>query len=129
MGLSHRATSPMPIGSMRRVDDSTRENLTISGIVPLPITAMGHQRRQMCLPDGFGFPRTTDKEPIPTGTKLGTSVWRVVVRETGHFTLTTSTVTIQRLHVKCFTPVPMAMPISKRDPLKNRTISTTYLMI
>ena len=35
---------------------STPDVLIVKGIVPLLITATGHGRRQMCLPDKFGFP-------------------------------------------------------------------------
>jgi hypothetical protein len=40
---------------------STPATVTIHGVIPLLIKAMGHQRRQMCLPDAYGFPRTKGK--------------------------------------------------------------------
>ena len=76
----------------------------------LSITATGWQRRQMCLMDKPGFPRTCAKGPsrvrgfqtgdlvravVRTGTKKGTYVGRVAVRATGSFNVTTRAGTIQ----------------------------------
>ena len=100
------------------VGASTPKHLITKGIVPLLITATGRQRRQMCLSDAFGFPRTKGKGPstvrgfrtgdiakaiVPTGTKRGTSVGRIAVRKTGAFTITTHTSTGQDVHVKYLT--------------------------
>lgn len=99
---------------------STPTTITIQGIVPLVIKAMGRQRRQMCLPDAYGFPRTKSKGKslvqgfrtgdiakaiIPTGTKVGTYVGRVAVRETGRFNITTTHGTIQGLNARYFTAI------------------------
>src|SRR6266851_6829360 len=43
------------------VGASTPESLHLAGVVPLFITANGHGRRQMCLMDTRGFPRTKPK--------------------------------------------------------------------
>ncbi len=53
-----------------------------------------------------GF-RTGDmaKAIIPTGTKVGTYVGRVAVRETGSFNITTATGTIQGLNATYFTAI------------------------
>ena len=99
------------------VGASTPEHLKIQGIIPLSITATGRQRRQMCLMDRYGFPRTKGKGKsivqgfrsgdmakalIPSGTKIGTYVGRVAIRKTGSFTITTATETIQGLNAKYF---------------------------
>ncbi len=100
------------------VGSSTPERLTTTGVIPLTILATGRQRRQMCLVDTYGFPRTkgkgksvvqdfrtgdTAKASIPTGTKAGVYVGRVAVRETGSFNITTRGGTIQGLNAKYFT--------------------------
>lgn len=41
---------------------STPSQLKVGHVVPLSITAMGRQRRQMCLVDEHGFPRSKAKE-------------------------------------------------------------------
>ena len=86
------------------VGASTPEALHLAGVVPLFITAHGHGRRQMCLMDTHGFPRTKPKRTkrvkgfqtgdmvkavIPKGVKCGTYVGRVAVRATGSFNITT----------------------------------------
>lgn len=43
------------------VGASTPERLDIKGVAPLLIKASGHGRRQMCLMDKYGFPRTKAK--------------------------------------------------------------------
>ncbi len=68
--------------------------------VPLYIKAVGRGRRQMCLMDKYGFPRTKPKRfkqvkgfqtgdrvkaVVTTGKKAGTYVGRVAVRATGRF--------------------------------------------
>ena len=100
------------------VGASTPEQVIITGIVPLLITATGRQRRQMCLMDRFGFPRTKGKglstvrgfrtgdiatARIPTGSKSGTFIGRIAVRKTGTFTITTNTSTGQDVNVKYLT--------------------------
>ncbi len=86
------------------VGASTPESLHLAGVVPLCITANGHGRRQMCLMDTHGFPRTKAKQTkrvkgfqtgdmvkavIPKGVKRGTYVGRVAVRASGSFNITT----------------------------------------
>jgi hypothetical protein len=92
------------------VGASTPEVLQVRGIVPLLVTAIGWQSRQMCLMDKSGFPRTKAKQQsrvrgfrtgdmvravVPVGTKAGTYLGRVAVRTTGQFNVTTSAGTIQ----------------------------------
>jgi 5-methylcytosine-specific restriction endonuclease McrA len=102
------------------VGASTPAHLHTQQVVPLQIRAIGRQRRQMCLMDKFGFPRTKGKGPsvvqgfrsgdmaravIPAGIKVGTYVGRVAVRERGHFDLTTPAGTVQGLNAKYFTAI------------------------
>jgi 5-methylcytosine-specific restriction endonuclease McrA len=102
------------------VGASTPAIITIRSVIPLLIEAMGRQRRQMCLPDAFGFPRTNGKGKslvqgfrtgdiakaiVPTGTKVGTYVGRVAVRATGSFNITTAQGTIQGLNARYFTAI------------------------
>lgn len=92
------------------VGASTPEVLHIQGTVPLLIRANGWQRRQMCLMDEHGFPRTRPKQQsrvqgfrtgdmvravVTKGVKVGTSVGRVAVRTTGFFNVTTNNGTVQ----------------------------------
>ncbi|HEX6481187.1 MAG TPA: RNA-guided endonuclease IscB [Ktedonobacteraceae bacterium] len=99
------------------VGQSTPEHLSLSGIVPLLITAEGHGRRQMCLMGKHGFPRTGPKGAkyvkgfqtgdmvraiVTSGTKIGTYVGRIAVRATGSFNITTKQGTIQGIsHHAC----------------------------
>lgn len=84
---------------------STPPALYTASISPLLITAMGRQRRQMCLMDAYGFPRTHAKGSrqvrgfetgdvvravVPRGKRVGTHVGRVAVKASGAFTVTTS---------------------------------------
>jgi 5-methylcytosine-specific restriction endonuclease McrA len=97
------------------VGRSTPEAILVKGVVPLSIKATGHGRRQMCLMDGFGFPRTGPKEAkfvkgfqtgdivraiVTSGKKVGTYLGRVAVRTTGSFNLTTAHGTIQGIGFK-----------------------------
>jgi hypothetical protein len=92
------------------VGASTPEVLHIKGMVPLLIKASGWHRRQMCLMNESGFPRTKPKQPgrvrgfrtgdmvravVTKGTKVGTYVGRVAVRATGSFNVTTNNGTVQ----------------------------------
>lgn len=101
---------------------STPEQIRAQQVVPLYIQAIGRQRRQMCLMDRFGFPRTKGKGPsvvhgfrsgdivravVPTGKWAGVHVGKVAVRTRGMFNITTSDGTVtdigyrycQQLHV------------------------------
>jgi hypothetical protein len=103
------------------VGASTPEILQMQHIIPLLIQATGRQRRQMCLMDAFGFPRTKGKgkssvhgfrsgdivrATVPTGKQTGIHTGKVAVRTKGSFNITTATGTItdisyrycQRLH-------------------------------
>jgi len=90
------------------VGASTPAHLRWKAVIPICITAQGWQRRQMCLMDRFGFPRTTAKKHsrvqgfktgdlvkavVPaeakSGKKVGTYVGKVAVRARGSFNLTT----------------------------------------
>lgn len=92
------------------VGRSTPAQVITKGVVPLLIQARGHGNRQMCLPDKYGFPRTSAKGAkkvkgfqtgdivkaiVPTGKKTGTHCGRVAVRSSGSFDIATSTGTIQ----------------------------------
>ncbi|GCE07835.1 hypothetical protein KDAU_51640 [Dictyobacter aurantiacus] len=97
------------------VGKSTPEHLITEGIVPLLITATGHGNRQMCLPDKYGFPRTSAKGAkkvkgfqtgdivkahVSKGKKRGTYLGRVAVRARGFFNITTAQGTIQGISVQ-----------------------------
>ncbi len=94
---------------------STPEVLEVKGIVPLLITATGHGRRQVCLMDRYGFPRTKPKGAkkvkgfqtgdivravVTSGVKVGTYVGKVAVRATGSFNITTAHKTVQGIPAK-----------------------------
>jgi 5-methylcytosine-specific restriction endonuclease McrA len=95
------------------VGASTPERLGVRGVSPLQITATGHGRRQMCLMDRFGFPRSGPKAAkrvkgfqtgdlvqavVTSGTKRGTYVGRVAVRTRGVFNITTRHGTVTDIH-------------------------------
>ncbi|QBD79127.1 HNH endonuclease [Ktedonosporobacter rubrisoli] len=97
------------------VGKSTPEVLVTFGVQPLLIKACGHGCRQMCLPDKYGFPRTSAKGAksvkgfqtgdivraiITSGQKGGTYVGRVAVRSTGSFNVTTGEGTVQGISYK-----------------------------
>lgn len=90
------------------------ENIVIShNHEPLVMKATGHQSRQMCRMDKFGFPRTSAKQGrvqfgfqtgdmvqavVPQGKKQGVYVGRVAVRSSGSFNLSTDAGTVQGIH-------------------------------
>jgi hypothetical protein len=92
-------------GDAACVGKSTPANLSLRGVVPLLIAASGHGRRQMCLMDKYGFPRTKPKQKkmkhgfrtgdivravIPARlNNAGVHVGRVAVKAKGDFTITT----------------------------------------
>ena len=103
------------------VGASTPDILHVQQVRPLGITATGRQRRQMCLMDRFGFPRTKGKgvsvvqgfrsgdivrAVVPAGKPAGTHIGKVAVRTRGVFNITTAAGTVtdisyrycQRLH-------------------------------
>jgi 5-methylcytosine-specific restriction endonuclease McrA len=92
------------------VGQSTPLVLAVKQIKPLLIKATGHGNRQMCLPDKYGFPRTSAKGAkqvkgfqtgdivkavVTTGKKIGTYRGRVAVRSSGSFNITTQAGTMQ----------------------------------
>ena len=97
------------------VGKSTPEVLDTKVVQPLLIKACGHGCRQMCLPDKYGFPRTSAKgsksvkgfqtgdivkAKVTSGKKVGTYVGRVAVRSTGSFNITTEQGTVQGISYK-----------------------------
>lgn len=88
------------------VGASTPDRLRVEQVYPLSLTATGRQRRQMCLMDACGFPRTRAKgtrlvRGLQTGDivravvpgrlkRAGTYVGRVAVKASGGFTITTA---------------------------------------
>ncbi len=92
------------------VGASTPEQLRIKGVVPLLIRAYGSGRRQMCLMDKRGFPRTKAKQKrfnhgfrtgdivradVPSHLKNpGMHIGRLSAKANGAFTITTSTRTV-----------------------------------
>ena len=102
------------------VGASTPEHLHLCSVRPLLITATGRQRRQMCLMDRYGFPRTRAKQSsvvqgfrtgdmvraaVTSGKKTGVFIGRVAVRATGSFNLTTRTGTVQGIPARCVTAI------------------------
>ncbi|MBA2286448.1 MAG: HNH endonuclease [Ktedonobacteraceae bacterium] len=92
------------------VGASTPPLLQVGQVKPLLTLATGHGRRQMCLSDRYGFPRTSAKQAkkvkgfqtgdivravVTKGKKRGTYTGRVAVRVTGSFNITTSQGTVQ----------------------------------
>jgi len=87
------------------VGKSTPALLVIDGIKPLEIKATGHNSRQMCRMDKYGFPRTSAKGPrtvkgfrtgdivranILSGKHAGKYIGRIAVRSTGSFVISTN---------------------------------------
>lgn len=102
------------------VGASTPATLQVQGMVPLLIKAQGHGKRQMCLMDEHGFPRTKPKGAkvvkgfqtgdivravVRAGTKVGTYVGKVAIRATGSFNITTQQKTIQGINHRFCTSV------------------------
>jgi 5-methylcytosine-specific restriction endonuclease McrA len=107
------------------VGDSTPSVLRVAEVVPLQITAMGRESRQMCRPDRYGFPRTGSKGarrvrgfqtgdlvlgfqtgdlvravvPAPS-IKAGVYAGRLAVRASGSCNLQTSAGTVQGIHLR-----------------------------
>jgi len=97
------------------VGASTPQVLHVERVVPWLIWSTGRQRRQMCLVDEDGFPRSHAKESsrvrgfgtgdmvraiVPTGKKVGTYVGRVAVRANGSFNITTKVGTIEGISAR-----------------------------
>jgi 5-methylcytosine-specific restriction endonuclease McrA len=92
------------------VGRSTPEKLDMARIMPLRVRAVGHNSRQMCRMDKYGFPRTSAKASrmvkgfrtgdlvkavVPKGKKQGVHVGKVAVRSSGRFNIVTAQGTIQ----------------------------------
>jgi 5-methylcytosine-specific restriction endonuclease McrA len=92
------------------VGKSTPAQVITDGIISLEIKATGHNSRQMCRMDKYGFPRTSAKGPrtvkgfrtgdliraiVTSGKKTGCYEGRVAVRSSGSFNVTTAAGTIQ----------------------------------
>lgn len=95
------------------VGASTPEKLDVEHACPVAIKATGYGSRRMCLPDKFGFPRTSAKGSrvvqgfqtgdivkavVPDGKKAGVHVGRVSVRGSGSFNITTEQGTVQGIN-------------------------------
>jgi hypothetical protein len=92
------------------VGHSTPEKLDTTKIEPLRVKAVGHNSRQMCRMDKYGFPRTSAKATrtvkgfrtgdlvkavVPKGKRRGVHVGKVAVRSSGSFNIVTAQGTIQ----------------------------------
>jgi 5-methylcytosine-specific restriction endonuclease McrA len=92
------------------VGKSIPAQVITDGVIPLEIKATGHNTRQMCRMDRYGFPRTSAKGPhsvkgfrtgdlvratVTSGKKIGSYEGRVAVRSSGSFNVTTAAGTIQ----------------------------------
>ncbi|HEX4714508.1 MAG TPA: RNA-guided endonuclease IscB, partial [Ktedonobacteraceae bacterium] len=102
------------------VGKSTPEQVKITGVVPLLITATGHGRRQKCNVNEIGFPCSNAKGAkkvrglqtgdmvravVTTGTKAGVYVGRVLVRASGSFDIRTKQNRVQGISHRFCTPV------------------------
>jgi 5-methylcytosine-specific restriction endonuclease McrA len=92
------------------VGTSTPHHLDTRGMIPLLIKAIGHGRRQMCLMNKYGFPRTKAKQKqfthgfrtgdivqavVPSHLRYpGRHVGRMSAKANGAFTITTATGTV-----------------------------------
>lgn len=91
------------------IGKSTPERIEASRVAPLAITAYGHGRRQMCLMNKYGFPRTSAKKKgthgfrtgdivkavVPAHLKnAGTHVGRLSAKASGSFTIATGSRTL-----------------------------------
>jgi hypothetical protein len=97
------------------VGESTPEKLDTVKIKPLRVKAVGHNSRQMCRMDKYGFPRTSAKASrtvkgfrtgdlvkavVPKGRKQGVYVGKVAVRSSGSFNIVTAQGTIQGVNYR-----------------------------
>ena len=91
------------------VGASTPAILAVQQVIPVLITAVGRQRRQMCLVDKYGFPRTTAKGQrviqgyqtgdmvaavVTSGKRTGRYEGKVAVKASGYFAIATATGTV-----------------------------------
>ncbi len=102
------------------VGESTPEQIQVTGMVPLCITARGHGCRHMCNVNEKGFPCSKPKGAkkvkgfqtgdmvravVPTGTKQGTYIGRVLVRTTGSFDIQTKQGRVQGISHRFCAPI------------------------
>jgi 5-methylcytosine-specific restriction endonuclease McrA len=103
------------------IGTSTPERIQVTDVVPLVITAMGRESRQMCRPDRFGFPRTSAKGTRrvlgfqtgdlvravvpPPSSKAGVYVGRLAIRATGSCNISTSLGIMQGVHIRYCKPL------------------------
>ena len=102
------------------VGRSTPAVLRVNDVLPLHIIATGHGRRQVCLMDRFGFPRSKPKPAkrvmgyqsgdlvravVHQGKKMGTYVGKVAVRSSGSFNITTGHGVAQGISHRSCTPI------------------------
>ncbi len=96
---------------------STPVKVETAKVKPLRVKAVGHNSRQMCRMDKYGFPRTSAKASrsvkgfrtgdlvkavVPKGKKQGVHVGKVAVRSSGSFNIVTPRGTIQGIsHCHC----------------------------
>ncbi len=99
------------------VGKSTPERVETAKISPLRIRSTGHNSRQMCRMDKYGFPRTSAKTirrvkgfrtgdlveaVVPNGAKQGVYLGKVAVRSSGSFNIVTARGTVQGIsHRHC----------------------------
>lgn len=99
---------------------STPEHITTTGVVPLLIAASGHGSRQKCNVTKLGFPcskpkgakkvkgfRTGDlvRAAVPTGSRQGVYIGRVLVRASGSFDIQTGAGRVQGINYRFCAPV------------------------
>jgi 5-methylcytosine-specific restriction endonuclease McrA len=102
------------------VGKSTPQQVKITDVVPLSITATGHGSRQKCNVNAIGFPCSKPKGAkkvkgfqtgdmvravVTTGTKQGIYVGRVLVRASGSFDIRTKQGRVQGISHRFCTPV------------------------
>ena len=102
------------------VGKSTPEQIRLAGVVPLLITATGHGSRQKCNVNAIGFPCSKPKGTrkvkdfqtgdivravVPSGTKQGVYVGRVLVRTSGSFDIRAKQGRVQGISYRFCTPI------------------------
>jgi len=103
---------------------STPEQVSLDQVIPLCIIAAGRQRRQMCLMNSYGFPRTKAKQRgakhafrtgdivravVPAHLKnAGTHEGRMAAKASGSFTITTATGTVTDINHRYCTSLQRA---------------------
>jgi 5-methylcytosine-specific restriction endonuclease McrA len=95
------------------VGNSTPEKIEVEKVKPVAIKATGHNSRQMCRMDKYGFPRTAAKSArtvkgfrtgdvvqavVSEGKKRGVYLGRVLVRASGSFCIATFNGKVDGIH-------------------------------